>query len=58
MKMTGESKATTLPANIGLFAPEVATVMTPSFSLEVVTSHAVMLQHSPKIGDSVAAHLF
>lgn len=58
MKITGDNRATTLPANMGLLAPEVATVMTPSFSLEVVTSQAVMLQHNPRMGERVAAHLF
>lgn len=43
---------------MGLLAPEVATVMTPSFSLEVVTSQAVILQHNPRTGERVAAHLF
>lgn len=54
----GDSRATTLPANIGLLAPEVSTVMTPSLSLAVVTSQVVMLQHNPRTGERVAAHLF
>jgi hypothetical protein len=58
MKITGDSNATTLPANMGLLAPLVATVITPSFSFDVVTSHAMILQQRPKIGDRVAAHLF
>jgi hypothetical protein len=58
MKITGDSSATTLPASMGLLAPEVATVITPSLSFAVVTSHAMILQQRPKIGDKVAAHLF
>jgi hypothetical protein len=58
MKIIGESSATTFPANMGLLAPEVATVMTPSLSLEVVTSQAVRLHASPRIGLSVAAQKF
>jgi hypothetical protein len=57
MKMTGDSSATTFPANMGLFAPEVATLMTPLLSLEVVTSQVVMLQQMPRTGLRVAAHL-
>ena len=58
MKIMGESSATTLPANMGLFAPDVATEMTPSLSLEVVTSHAVILHARPRIGERVAAMRF
>lgn len=58
MKIMGESNATTFPANIGLLAPDVATLMTPSLSFEVVTSHAVRLQARPRIGLSVAAQKF
>jgi hypothetical protein len=58
MKIIGDSSATTFPANMGLFAPEVSTVMTPSLSLEVVTNHAVILQARPRIGDNVAAIRF
>jgi hypothetical protein len=58
IKITGDSNATTFPANMGLLAPEVATEMTPSLSLEVVTNQAVILHMRPKIGLSVAAILF
>jgi hypothetical protein len=58
MKIMGESSATTFPASIGLFAPEVATEMTPLLSFEVVTNQAVRLQARPRIGLSVAAQKF
>jgi hypothetical protein len=55
---TGESSATTLPASMGLLAPDVSTVMTPSLSFEVAMSQAGILQQSPRTGERVAAHLF
>ena len=58
MKIMGERRATTFPANMGLFAPDVSTVMRPSLSLEVVTSQAVRLQMRPRIGLRVAAQKF
>jgi hypothetical protein len=58
MKIMGESSATTLPANIGLLAPDVATLITPSLSLEVVTNQAVRLQMRPRMGLRVAAQKF
>jgi hypothetical protein len=58
MKIIGESSATTLPANMGLLAPDVSTLMTPLLSFEVVTNQAVRLHASPRIGLSVAAQKF
>jgi hypothetical protein len=58
IKIIGDSSATTFPANMGLLAPDVATEITPSFSLDVVTNQAVRLHMRPKMGLSVAAILF
>ena len=57
MKINGESKATTFPANMGLLAPVESTEMLPN-SFEAVTSHAMREQQSPSGGVRVAAHLF
>lgn len=54
MKISGESKATTLPANMGLLAPVHVTESSPH-SFLAVTSHAMSEQTKPRGGLKVAA---
>lgn len=56
-KTIGESKAATLPANMGLFDPVQATLSSPH-SFLAVTSQATSAQTRPRMGESDAAHLF
>ncbi len=54
MKISGESNATTLPANMGLLAPVLLTERSPP-SFFAVTSHAISEQTNPRGGLKVAA---
>lgn len=56
-KINGESKATTLPASMGLLPPVLSTERLPD-SLLAVTSQAIREQTRPRIGDKVAATMF
>ena len=56
VKTSGESRAATLPANMGLLEPVHATSMEPQVLL-AVTSQAMRATQRPRGGVSVAAHL-
>lgn len=54
MKISGERRATTLPASMGLLAPVLSTVRSPP-SFFAVTSQAMREQTNPRGGLKVAA---
>ena len=53
-KITGDSRATTLPTSIGVLAPVVSTERVPDVAC-VVPSQAAMEQQKPRMGEKVAA---